>query len=310
MSQELKAKWRSGATLAVLVGSSLALAAVGTPAASAAQPTVGLGSAAPFSVLAGQTVTNTGPSVLAGELGVSPGSAVTGFPPGSSGAQHVGDAVASQAQSDLTTAYNDAAGRTPATTESNPDLGGKTLIAGVYKVATAMSLTGTVTLDAQGDPNAVFIFQAGSTLVTASSATVVLLNGAQPCNVWWQVGSSATLGTNTRFVGTVMALTSATVQTGTTVAGRVLARNGQVSLDTNTFTGPACNTSASASTTTSTASTSAGVPGATNIHTGKPWAGALPYEEAALGIGFGLIGLGFLIRRRDSHGATREDRVE
>ncbi len=197
-----------------------------TPA-SAAQGPVGLGTATPFAALAGSTVTNTGPSVISGDLGVSPGSAVTGFPPGVviNGTEHVADAVALQAQTDLTTAYNDAAGRTPFTVVST-DLGGQTLDPGVYHAATSMGLTGTVTLDAHGDPNAVFIFQMGSTLTTASNSTVSLINGAQACNVFWQVGSSATLGTDTTFVGSILALTSATVQTGTTVAGRVLASNG------------------------------------------------------------------------------------
>jgi hypothetical protein len=215
----------------------------GLAGAFAAQSTVGLGSATPFAVMAGSTVTNTGPSVISGDLGVSPGSAVVGFPPGRviHGTQHVGDAVALQAQSDLTTAYKDAAGRTPATVVSK-DLGGQTLAPGVYKSASSMGLTGTVTLDAQGDPNAVFIFQAGSTLITASGSTVKMIGGAQGCNVFWQVGSSATLGTDTTFVGSVMALTSATLQTGATVAGRVLARNGAVTLDTNTITGSTCST--------------------------------------------------------------------
>jgi hypothetical protein len=188
-------------------------------------------------------VTNTGPSRISGDLGVSPGTAVTGFPPGqvNNGAQHVADPVALQAQTDLTTGYNDAAGRTPATSVSS-DLGGQTLAPGVYKAASALGLTGTVTLDGQSDPNAVFIFQAGSTLITASSSTVKLIGGAQACNVFWQVGSSATLGTDTTFVGSILALTSVTVQTHTTVAGRVLARNGQVSLDANTITRPDCVT--------------------------------------------------------------------
>jgi len=216
---------------------------VGTAtSASAAQSPVGLGTAASFAVLAGTTVTNTGPSAISGDLGVSPGTAVTGFPPGvvSNGTIHAADAVAAQAQADLTTGYNDAASRTPATAEG-PDLSGQTLAPGVYKAAT-LGLTGTVTLDAQNDPNAVFVFQAGSTLITGSSSTVNLINGASPCNVFWQVGSSATLGTNTTFVGSILALTSATVQTGTTVTGRVLARNGQVSLDTNRITVPSCST--------------------------------------------------------------------
>jgi len=226
----------------------------------AAQPPVGLGTATSFAVLAGTTVTNTGPSVISGDLGVSPGKAIVGFPPGHviNGVQHKGDAIALQAKNALTTGYNDAAGRTPATVAPS-DLGGKTLSPGVYKASSALGLTGTVTLDAKSDPNAVFVFQAVSTLITASNSTVKLIGGAQACNVFWQVGSSATLGTNTTFVGSILALTSATVQTGATVAGRVLARNGQVSLDTNIITRPTCLAPSTTSTgTTSTGTTSTG----------------------------------------------------
>jgi uncharacterized membrane protein YgcG len=238
---------RVRAVLAVCTISAMGLGVgiVEAPVASAAsvQAPVGLGTATSFAVLAGATVTNTGPSIISGDLGVSPGTAVTGFPPGvvNNGTIHSADAVAAQAQADLTTAYNDAAGRTPADAVTS-DLGGQTLAPGVYKAASSMGLTGTVTLDAGGNPNAVFIFQAGSTLITASDSTVALINGGSPCNVYWQVGSSATLGTDTTFVGSILALTSASVQTGTTVAGRVLARNGQVSLDTNTITRPNCAT--------------------------------------------------------------------
>ena len=225
---------------AVVTGMLALLGAAGIPAASAAQAPVGLGTAAPFAVLAGTTVTNTGPSVINGDLGVSPGSAVTGFPPGTvHGTQHVADAVALQAQKDLVTAYNDAAGRTPVHIVS-ADLGGQTLAPGVYKATSAMSLTGTLTLDAHGVPGAVWIFQAGSTLITGSSSRVSLTNGASPCNVFWQVGSSATIGTGNHFAGTVMALTSIAVQTGATVQGRVLARNGAVTLDNNVITASAC----------------------------------------------------------------------
>jgi Ice-binding-like len=144
----------------------------------AAQPPVGLGTAQAFAVLAGSTVTNTGPSTLFGDLGVSPGTAVTGFPPGTvNGTIHAADAVAGQAQSDLTTAYNDAAGRTPPLAVP-ADLGGLTLTAGVYKSGSSLGLTGTLTLDAQGNPNAVFVFQAASTLITASGSSVKLINGA------------------------------------------------------------------------------------------------------------------------------------
>ncbi len=229
---------------ALTVGATAVTAALvglmGTPAWAAVP--VGLGTAESFAVLAGSTVTNTGPSVIRGNVGVSPGSAVVGFPPGlvADGVIHAADAVAAQAQSDLVTAYNNAAGQpsTPVATE----LGGQTFTTGVYSNATALGLTGTVTLDAQGDPAAVFIFQAGSTLITASNSTVSLINGASPCNVFWQVGSSATLGTNTTFVGTVMALTSISAQTGTTVNGRLLARNGAVTLDNNVITRPNCTT--------------------------------------------------------------------
>lgn len=219
-----------------------AAAALALPALGhAAQPPVDLGGAGSFAVLGGSTVTNTGPSVLTGDLGVSPGAAIVGFPPGLViGATHAADAVASQAQGALTAAYNDAAGRTPITSVP-ADIGGLTLTAGVYNSASAMGLTGDVTLDAEGDPGAVFIFQAGSTLITASGSRVLLVNGASPCNVFWQVGSSATLGTATAFNGNVMALTSITATTGATVNGRLLARNGAVTLDTNVVTRAPCN---------------------------------------------------------------------
>ncbi len=227
--------------------------------ASAAQAPVGLGTAAPFAVLAGTTITNTGATVISGDLGLSPGSAITGFPPGNvtNGTVQAADATAAQAQSALTAAYLDAAGRTPATPVST-DLGGLTLAPGVYKSATAMSLTGTVTLDAHNDPNAVFVFQMGSTLTTASSSSVALIGGAQACNVFWQVGSSATLGTSTRFAGSLLALTSASVETGTTVAGRILSRNGAVTLDDNVIDVPTCTTA-----TTSTVPTTTTVPTST-----------------------------------------------
>jgi ice-binding like protein len=243
-------RWSAG-VMAVSTTALLVLGvAVASPAASAAQPPVGMGTAAPFAVLGGSTITNTGPSVISGSIGLDPGTAITGFPPGTqtNGSVYAADAVALQAQNDLTTAYNQAAGATPVTVES-ADLGGQTLAPGVYKGTSALSLTGTVTLNGENNPNSVFIFQAGSTLTTASSSTVALTNGATWCNVFWQVGSSATLGTATTFVGTIMALTSDTLTTGATVMGRVLARNGAVTLDTNTITQPACATSTTTATT-------------------------------------------------------------
>jgi hypothetical protein len=199
-----------------------------------------LGTAQTYGVLGGSTVTNTGATVINGDLGVSPGSALVGFPPGTStGATNVANAAALQAQSDVTTAYNALAGQACGTTLTG-DLGGRTLVAGVYCFASSAQLTGTLTLDAQGNPNAVFIFQVGSTLTTASNASVVLINGALACNAWWQVGSSATLGTGTAFQGNVLALTSITLVTGASISGRALARNGAVTLDTNAITVPAC----------------------------------------------------------------------
>ena len=224
-----------------LIALLIALAGLGHAAsAQAAQPQVGLGTADSFAVLAGSTVTNTGPSVINGDLGVSPGTAVSGFPPGIvHGTVHAADGVAGQAKTDLTTAYNDAAGRTPVVSVSG-DLGGQTLTPGVYKSTSSLGLTGALTLDAQGDPNGVFIFQVASTLITASGSRVNLIGGAQACNVYWQVGSSATLGTNSIFSGNILALTSNTLNTGATVDGRVLARNGAVTLDSNTITTARC----------------------------------------------------------------------
>ncbi|MHB8281135.1 MAG: ice-binding family protein [Candidatus Humimicrobiaceae bacterium] len=205
--------------------------------------TVNLGTAASFAVLAGTGITNTGNSVINGDIGSYPTASITGFPPGIvNGTNHAGDAVTQGAKDDLVIAYNDAAGRTPtsATDYTGVDLGGLTLTSGVYRASTSMALTGTLTLDAQGDPNAVFIFQAGSTLTTASSSAVSLINGARFCRVFWQVGSSATLGTSTSFVGHIFALTSITATTGATVQGQLLARNGAVTLDTNTITNGLC----------------------------------------------------------------------
>jgi Ice-binding-like len=206
----------------------------------AAQSPVGLGTAGSFAVLAGSTVTNTGPSTINGDLGVSPGTAVTGFPPGTvNGSIHAADAVAAQAQSDLPTAYNDAASRTPAVTMSG-DLGGLTLTPGVYKSSSSIGLTGALTLDGQGNTSAVFIFQVGSTLTTASASHVNLINGAQACNVFWQIGSSATLGTSSVFTGDILALTSISIDDGVTVSGSALARNGAVTLIDDTISAARC----------------------------------------------------------------------
>ena len=193
-----------------------------------------------FSVLAGTTVTNTGSTVVSGDVGVCPGTAVTGFPPGLAGGTiHLADGVASLAQATLTAGYIDAAGRAGGTSVAG-DLVGQTLTSGVYTSTSSLANSGDLTLDAQGNPSAVFIFQISSTLITGSGSHVVLANGAKACNVFWQVGSSATLGTNSVFKGTIMALTSITVTTGVNLEGRALARNGAVTLDTDVITGCTC----------------------------------------------------------------------
>jgi hypothetical protein len=209
-----------------------------------AQTFPSLGTASSFSVLAGSSVTNTGPTVVTGNVGVSPGSSVTGFPPGVivGGSIHVNDAVAVQAQNDLTVAYNNAASQPCDVTLSGQDLGGLTLTPGTYCFSSSAQLTGTLILDAQGNPDAVFIFQIGSTLSTASGSSVILINGANACNVFFQVGSAATLGTGSDFRGNILALTSVTLTTGADVNGRVLARNGAVTTDTNTIGGCTAST--------------------------------------------------------------------
>ena len=268
----VRTRRRSGAVAGLCAAvSTLALGLViGAPQAVAAEAPVGLGTAGAYSVLGGQTVTNTGPSTLDRDLGVWPGTAITGFPPGTAaGATHAGDAVAGQAQSDLVVAYDDAAGRAP-TANIAGDLVGRTLVGGVYKSTGPLALGGTLTLDGQGTTGTVWIFQVASTLITASASTVNLINGAQACNVFWQVGSSATLGTHSKFVGTIMALTSITVTTGTVVAGRALARNGQVSLDDNTFTTPGCTSPPTTDETTTSPGTGTTTPSTSDTGTTAP----------------------------------------
>jgi hypothetical protein len=213
-----------------------------TATASCQASIVPLGSAANFVVLAGSTVTNTGLTTISGgDLGLSPGSAVTGFPPGqlvTPAVMHLTDPIAAQAQLDLTTAYNYTAGLSGGAVLPG-DLSGLTFTPGLYKTSSTVMLSaGNVTLDAQGNANAVFIFQVGSTLTTLGSTQVILAGGAQAKNIFWQVSSSATLGTNSVFMGTIMALQAITLDTGATLTGRALARNAAVTMDTNTVTGP------------------------------------------------------------------------
>jgi uncharacterized repeat protein (TIGR01451 family) len=227
------------------VAAALAVVFAFTAIPAAAQASqVNLATASPFVVLGGQAVTNTGPSVLNGDLGVAPGTALTGFgsPAVVNGATHDNDGVAKQAQSDLTNAYDVAAGQPLTADLSGTDLGNRTLTAGAYKFTSSAQLTGPLTLDGQGDPNAQFVFQVASTLTTASASSVLLINQASPCNVFWQIGSSATLGTTTAFQGNLMALTSISLNNGATVRGRMLARNGAVTLINNVLDGSRCGT--------------------------------------------------------------------
>ncbi|HEY2706098.1 MAG TPA: ice-binding family protein, partial [Candidatus Dormibacteraeota bacterium] len=234
-----------------------------TPLAVSAATAPTLGTDTSFAVLGGSTVTNTGPTSITGDLGLSPGSAVTGFPPGAlNGASHIDDAVSVQAKSDLTTAYNTAAGQ-PCTATLTGDLGGRTLTPGVYCYPSAAQLTGTLTLDGGGDPNSLFLFKVGSTLTTASSSRVALVNGG-PCGVFWQIGSSATLGTDTVFVGTMLVNTSITLNTRAGILpGRALTQTGAVTLDSNHITRPpdVCTTPSTSSTTSLTSSPSSSTTG-------------------------------------------------
>ena len=252
--------------LSVFTVGALTLAFGASPAWSATAPN--LGTAAAASVVAGSTVTNTGSSTLSGDLDVYPGTAVTGFPPGIiGGTQNTGGPTggpANVAANDVTNAYLQAMAA-PTTAVMNADLGGQSLSPGVYSASSGMSLTGTVTL--VGDANSVFIFQAVSTLITASGSRVVLSGGVQACNIYWQVGSSATIATSTSFVGNILALASITMRTGATLEGRALAQNGAVTLDDNTITSPTCNVSSPTTTTTTAGTTTTTGAGATTTTT-------------------------------------------
>ena len=213
----------------------------------AAATHINLGAAEKYAILAGSGITNTGATTITGDVGSSPTSTETGFGTVTiiNGVNHIApdpnDAETQAAKTALTAAYNDAASQGP--TIAIPGLtlgGGQTLAPGVYNSNTSIQINGTLTLDGGGDPNAVFVFQAGSTLTTASASNILLTNGAQPCNVYWQVGSSVTLGTTTTFSGIIMALASITMNTGATLDGQALARDGAVALDSNTITLQLC----------------------------------------------------------------------
>ncbi|HEV8361550.1 MAG TPA: ice-binding family protein, partial [Candidatus Thermoplasmatota archaeon] len=211
-----------------------------TTGAAPLQAPIALGQAASFAVLAGAAITNTGPTSVMGDLGVSPSLAVVGFPPGTvSGSIHAGDGVASQAQASLTTAYEEAAGRTANAVAVSGNLGGLTLSPGLYHSTSSLEISsGDLNLDAEGNPAAVFLFQAASSFTMTSDRHVLLLNGAKASNVFWQVGSAATVGTNATLVGTVLAAQSITLNTGSILDGRAMARTGIVTMDTNTIAVP------------------------------------------------------------------------
>jgi hypothetical protein len=238
---------RAAAVIAATVAfAALTVVTGGTPATAAIVATVPLATAAEYAVLGSTTVTNTGNSVLDGSLGLSPGTSITGFPPGlvlAPGTTQMTSPAAAQARLDLNAAYVNAAGR-PVDATTTADLVGRTLVGGVYSgpSKSPLELSGPLVLDGAGDPTSVFIFQTDSTLTTGSSSTVTLINGAQECNVFWQVGSSATLGSSSVFAGTILASESITVTNSVTVHGRALALNAAVTLDNDTFTRPTCAT--------------------------------------------------------------------
>ena len=274
---------------------------------------VNLGTADNFAILAGTAITNVPTSAITGDVGLSPaaGSSYTGLTAaqvtgtiyavdGTGPAGSVNNpALLTSAKTDLTAAYLDAAGQTT-TGVISADLGGQTLTPGVYEdndAPDSLSITGTLTLDALGDPNAVFIFKSGSTLTTANSSSIVLANGAQACNIFWQVTSSATLGTNSTFKGNILALTSITLTTGANVEGRVLARNGAVTLGANTITRATC-AAAAATTPPATTTTTPGLPNtglAPDGTNSNVWGVVIPV--------WAVVGLfSFWLVRRKQHG--------
>ena len=208
------------------------------PVQSTVQATVSMAGASTMAILAGSAISSTGATTITGDLGLSPGSSVGGFPPGILvGTQHINDVIANQAKLDLTAAYNDAAGRTATDIVTlSGNIGGLTLTPGLYKSTSSLAISsGDVTFNAQGNPNAVFIIQIASTLTTTSGRKVILSGGAQASNIFWQVGSSATFGTTSVFKGTVMAMQSITFNTGATLDGKGLARTGAVVMAGNTI---------------------------------------------------------------------------
>ena len=261
---------RLGAGFIAFTMATAGLFMFGASANAASVQAVPLGTSGDFSVLAGSAVTNVGVSLFSGSVGVWPGTAITNVSPAmvlSPGTIEAGTSVAQQAQADLTSAYNNAELRTPDFTTATAQLGGLSLIGGVYAAPgnAALGLTGNLTLDGGGDTNSVFIFQTDFALDTAAASNVLLINGAQECNVFWQVGSSATLGASSTFVGTILAQTAITVGATVNFRGHALARDGAVTLDSDIFTTPTCavvapTTTTEATTTTTEAVTTSTVP--------------------------------------------------
>jgi len=245
MNQLHRPSDRLAATLLFAALFSLASGTTSAAAGHRARPAVGanptapsLGMARNYVVLGASAVTSTGGTAIKGDLGVSsPGISPTGLAPGAvTGTTHSGDASSAQAQGRLTPAYNFLAAKTCATPLTGEDLGGRTLTQGVYCFTSSAQLTGRLTLD--GDANSVFIFKVASALNTASNSSVVMTGGSRARNVYWQVGSSASLGTDTAFKGNILALTSVSMATGASLSGRALARNGAVTLDQNAISMP------------------------------------------------------------------------
>lgn len=200
--------------------------------------TVSLGSSSGLAILAGSAITNVGATSITGDMGLSPGTSVGGFPPGILvGTLHINDNIATQAKLDLTAAYNDAAGRTSKDIVTlSGNIGGLTLTPGLYKSTSSLAISsGDLTFDAKGNASAVFIIQIASSLTTTSGRKVFLSGGASAANIFWQVGSSATFGTTSVFKGTVMAMQAITFQSGATLDGKALARTGSVVLAGNTI---------------------------------------------------------------------------
>ena len=287
------------------------------PASSdAAAPTINQGTTTSFGVLAATTITNTGPTTINGtagaNIGLAPGSAFTGSSTvTTSGVLHISDATATTAQTDLVTAFNDISAPTP-TVLASPELASHVITPGTYSTgAGTFANSGALTLDAQGDANAVFIFQAASTLITSAGSTMTLVNGAQACNVYWKVGSSATLGTNSTFIGHIYALTSITADSGANIQGQLLARTGAVNLNANIISNPACaaptpTPTPTVTTTPTPTPTVSATPTPTPVVTPTPTVtgGKLPKTGSPwynlLAVAFGMVllgGIGFTTRK-------------